>query len=113
MSEQIFSASDFSVVFNSDDAARIANEKLSKLLGPEVFGIQEPDKSYRLFSEFKADDDTHTARLFNVQEIKPKVDNCEHEPMQEIRLDDKGGFEGRWVCDKCGVKLKATWAVDE
>ena len=110
MSEPVFSAEDFDPGIGlADDgqelctyvwAAQIANAKIEKLLGPEVFGNEH---GYWGVESDDENRDMYTARLFNVQPIEKKP--CKHEA--ELRLNNKAEpFIYRYECIKCGTKLK-------
>lgn len=67
---------------------------------PVVYGSPIEAGSIRCWSDnLDEEGDTHTARLVDIQEIKPK--KCEHTPYNRP-------FIG-WVCATCEKKLKATF----
>lgn len=93
--------------------AELANAKLAKLLGPRVYG-EKSSEGYKWFSQVNVEDDTHTAYLFQVTEIKKE---CVHEPEWEIRSElNVLKLEVSLTpkrCRYCGVKLTAKWEVAE
>lgn len=85
-------------------AADIANAILNKHLeaAPVVwFNYDETMSPYWECSSRQDKTHTHTARLVDIREIKPKV--CSHTPIRDFDYDDI------WRCYDCGIKLKATW----
>ena len=100
--QDVFSANHFCPYGHfiaGEDAARISNERINELLGPEV--RCDEDRMWVESDTVTSDLDTHTARLFNIQPIEKK--KCDgHVP----EFDGPGN----WVCYKCKVKIvPATW----
>lgn len=124
----IFTAEDFSFYVScpanmrreiTQQAADIANAKLSRLLGPVVFGYEDPklhDHTDWATCEV-SDDHTHRARLFDVRPIEAKME-CKH-TYAKIIIDEHvmqcrvAMTEVTGDCAKCGAKLRAKWEVVE
>ncbi len=90
-------------------AAMIANAKLEKLLGPEVFAHYDNDPAWRFYNDQPSY--SHTARLFNIQPIEKKP--CEHEPVFNSDGWSKVDEDGITTCRHCGIELKAEWKAVE
>lgn len=131
---EVFEASDFYATrtmegFHTDHsnyaacAARIANAKIKKLMGPKVYGYgygnpidSEWHNKIQISTapSYKGDlyrSTTHTAYLFSIQPIEKK--ECEHEYDCLSFKEEKIGGPITTVCVKCGAKLKAKWEVAE
>lgn len=109
MSDPIFTAEYFNTsteYIHCKQAAERANDKLESLLGPAVFGLKQHNWEWKIQQNYNGTD-THTARLFNVQEIKKK--ECRHEPTHGIESIVEE-FNGDFMFEcRCGAKLKANW----
>lgn len=123
---ELFNADDFLEIeikfcFNSNisdvskfyhaEVAKIANGKHQKWLDqqPVVYGHHMTSTNQWIYgTELNPPDaetpDTHSARLVDIQEIKPK--ECDH-IAEGYRVDMRGFMESK--CSKCGVNLKAKW----
>lgn len=125
MNEPFFKPEDFVGSWPFDDSKRslllsmldVCNNKLEKALGPEMFGLKIVDKplgegivwQFHSLPARQGKNYTHTARLFNVQEIK-KEHICK--PSSPSRIGYTANYE--WVTEcECGKKLKAKWEVAE
>lgn len=93
-----------------DVFARRANHILDIFVKtlPEVFGRAKYRDQGILWSDYKEDGDTHRARLWGVEEIKPE--KCEHESIRKFDssegMPEFIGYAG--VCYKCQKKLEPT-----
>ena len=90
-------------------ASKVAQQILDKFIeenGVKVY-CSKPDKqNSHLWSHFESKGyDTHQAILLNVQEIKRE---CAHEPKP---IPGTFAYSEVSTCEKCGVKLKATWGL--
>lgn len=121
---EVFSAEDFDphwknrppdqrIYKTPRDCVYIANAKISKLMGPKVYGyiIGESCGFGNLDRRIDPKQDTHTAYLFSIQPIEKK--ECEHEYDCLSFKEEKIGGPITTVCVKCGAKLKAKWEVAE
>lgn len=123
MSKLKFKTGDFNIIEN-DLAAAMAQDIFDKWLEiqPMVYGHFDPNKlngripAYWGPSEGDRFNDTHSARLVCIEEIKPK--ECEHEPVSysngciTMPLDELRWFlANNAECKKCRKKLKAKWEV--
>lgn len=115
---KIFKPEDFVYIWDDragsyqEASAKIANEKLNKLIESwPVFYCSEPDdkeNSFLYVKRFKENCDTHKVYLAFIEEI-PK-EPCIHEPYIKYHPDAVGVYPNYSECQKCGVKLKATWS---
>lgn len=108
-SKKIFTAGDFEQLHTvsvlhwpSEVAAGIANKIIESKLGPKVYGM--PGFVYSEKKQHSAD--THTAYLFDIQELPKK--ECKHEPSVLSCMD---AYAYLSICRHCGVKLTAKWEV--
>lgn len=128
--KNFFSPEDFDInhEYNErSEAARIANEKLNKLIESSPVVYAEKKDGFKTWHNVEFVGATHKAILISIEEL-PKVP-CKHEPKEfEIRVEYSGGaytprlgaFDMRDLatikslvteaeCKHCGVKLEATW----
>lgn len=116
MSKPFFTPKDFetapTVFGDRYKAAEIANAKLKKALGPEVYAASNKEGTYRDWSEDNYPGTEIVARLFNIQKIVREP--CKHEPswngMKTHMSVDR--FYNRFahvesVCMNCGIALVA------
>jgi hypothetical protein len=119
MNKLKFTPNDFpgEMVYCAQQASDLANKALERMLSecPVVYGQVKnidgnlTDKQYWCATQIGNNGETHTARLVNIEELKPKV--CEqHTPL----YIEGSGFGSSIVlknnvCSKCGKKLEATW----
>ena len=109
--KDIFVPEDFSGIEFSKEAMcakvnRILKERLLDK-AVRVTGVYENNKVMVPFGQVNGADDTHTALLIQIQELKPKV--CEkHEPISEDWTVRDRVWSGN--CEHCGVKIKAVWS---
>lgn len=84
-----------------ESIAAIANEKLEKALGPVVYGTGDGPLDWNARSAGSLD--THTARLFNITEIKKE---CNHDDcaIWFYKNAERVGYK----CSKCDIELKPT-----
>jgi len=105
--EPIFIWSDFNHTLSHQEIADIANAKIEKLISdsPRVYFYQESASDSKL-GVFKTQYDyhTHTAVLFDIQEIQREC--VEHEPSYAL----SNGQEYT-ECKHCGKKIVAKWEV--
>lgn len=117
---EVFSWAEFEDAWNRSpnwpDLRTYVNGRLSRLLGPRVYGAQDNFLAYP-WTIGQHKHDTHQAYLFDVQELAPK--KCEHEPdyvtIQRAHLARADVYDllSESKCAKCGVKLRAEWRVRE
>lgn len=123
MNKPIFTAKDFTLgsneVYLSDEtAAKIANEKIQKLIEswPVVYANYRGPTETHSWNDNRntiySKEATHTARLAFIEEIKPK--ECQHEPYlfsvnAIYRPDGRLPEDENYKCRKCGVSLKQKW----
>ena len=110
-----FEASDFSFLDSNismyEQAAHEANAKLDEWRRMEAVVYCRLDVEF-LWSQSRADTDTHRALLIDVEEL-PKGP-CKHEPdYTQYAIDEKYQKNQPMRCKQCGVKLKATWEAAE
>lgn len=72
---------------------------------PVVYGSIEGSKVVQLFGQLPGCNDTHTARLIDIQEIKKEP--CKHKPAHYENDDEHIN------CKYCGVELIADWRAKE
>ena len=89
--------------------AKYHNDKLNSLFGPKVYGFKRDDGEF-IFDQHEDDDDTHTAYLFNLEEIKKE---CKHDGIIKVLSHsysdgDKIGTI-KFECEKCGKQLIHKW----
>jgi hypothetical protein len=106
---KLFEACNFKTLINSNRpdllARDFANDKLSKYLAncPRVYGYK--DKGWGVEHD---EYDTHTAILFDIQEIVKEP--CVHEPSSITTVINGQNVIGidRSTCGKCGARIKPT-----
>ncbi len=105
--KDFFKPEDFSPIMSNEGLAKVANEKLRKLIeaSPLVYGLKTRSNKWAFDQEENHFTNTHTARLMFIEEIKKEP--CKHEP-SKTRLDF-GGIPIS-ICVHCGVELQvAEW----
>ena len=81
-------------------ANRLLDEYVIRL--PEVYNHRGSGQGWSTRTERN---DTHRARLWDMQELRPTV--CEHEPSPVAEMTNQ-----EYVCRHCGKRLKATWTEE-
>lgn len=89
----------FDVLAFNGAAAAQANAALDEHLKGlvKVYGIPLSNHCSTGFHEIKSKDDTHTALLWDLEELKPK--ECEHNALRQCG-------DGRMNCNDCGKVLE-------
>jgi hypothetical protein len=101
-------------------AAKIANDKLNKLIESWPVVILEKSNKHASHNKWVQDDGgfrkecfTHTARLAFIEEIKKEP--CNHKPSMArvgnanweiLTTNERGDF----MCAACGIEIEATWS---
>ena len=105
-----FEPDDFYGAWSIDDAAKLANDKLQKLIDASLV-VYWSNKEQLIYRE-RILGATDQARLICIEPIEQKP--CVHSVAMS-RLGTRGrwelatGLDGRISCGKCGVELIAEW----
>ncbi len=91
---------------------RTISDITNKILWERSFFVYRGKAFGDPWSPVPTEKDTHSALLFNIQELPKK--ECKHEPAINpldknfpYQIDKKSMYEN--ICARCGIKLKAKW----